>query len=338
MRKHKNKKPVREDYDFIPFPEEVYVPAENNDKAYSGYIIYSLSNETKLTIGNGEDGIFTINGKTVIPGSSIRGRIRSNAEILSCAYPRFVSDTATHKFKNKKKWITRNKDPKKELERKYKTKFGTDAVTSLFGYVSADVDLDKQDNTNKKGKVFFLDAKICTNFKLESKYVQLLEPHPAARKYYDVNDNEPKGYKYYFLIKVENNKKIIKSQELTYKKVELLKKDQVFEGKILFDNLSDFELGLLLCSTQYKNSLYDSIGMGKSLGYGRIKFNKIDLYLDDENRFKCLVNKPQDRTGEVENFKNTFKEKMKKHPGYDIVVKNYLKSKKFKSVSIKNSK
>lgn len=56
----------------------------------TGYIEYSIDVETPLFIGDGKGEFFKVNNQYTIPGSTIRGKIRSNAEILSYAYPEFV--------------------------------------------------------------------------------------------------------------------------------------------------------------------------------------------------------------------------------------------------------
>ncbi len=90
-------------YNFIEFPDRVIYRYDNIDdlskhdifSSYlnTGYIKYEFTNETPLYIGSGDEGkYFKVNGEPVIPGSTMRGVIRSNAEILSFSYPQFVED------------------------------------------------------------------------------------------------------------------------------------------------------------------------------------------------------------------------------------------------------
>ncbi|MCT4605540.1 MAG: TIGR03986 family CRISPR-associated RAMP protein [Marinisporobacter sp.] len=89
-------------YNFIPFPEKVVyrynsidqIPKHHkfDEKYKSGYIEYTIEVETPLCISDGKDDFFKVNDTYAIPGSTVRGKIRSNAEILSCAYPRIVED------------------------------------------------------------------------------------------------------------------------------------------------------------------------------------------------------------------------------------------------------
>ncbi|HCL4546854.1 TIGR03986 family CRISPR-associated RAMP protein [Clostridium botulinum] len=107
-------------YNFIPFPEKIFyrhtilpkyedkegkgitiLPKHNVFKKdlKTGYIDYSINVQTPLFISDGEkeSDFFKINGKYTIPGSTVRGKVRSNAEILSCSYPEFIE--------NKKLWF-----------------------------------------------------------------------------------------------------------------------------------------------------------------------------------------------------------------------------------------
>lgn len=90
-------------YNFIPFPKKViyrYDKFENlpshgfqeNNKLKSGYIEYTVESKSPLFIGNGNQEFFNIDGEYMIPGSSIRGRVRTNAEILSYAKPQFIGE------------------------------------------------------------------------------------------------------------------------------------------------------------------------------------------------------------------------------------------------------
>lgn len=102
-------------YNFIPFPENIvyrhiilpkYKDKEDKDITVlpkhnvfekglkTGYVDYSINVETPLFVSNGEkeSDFFKINGKYTIPGSTVRGKVRSNAEVLSCSYPEFIED------------------------------------------------------------------------------------------------------------------------------------------------------------------------------------------------------------------------------------------------------
>lgn len=97
-------------YNFIEFPDRVVYKYDNIDDLpkhdsfrsdlNTGYINYTLKSLTPLFIGSGlgqKDLFFKVKGEDgeetyVIPGSTIKGRIRSNAEALSFSYPQFIED------------------------------------------------------------------------------------------------------------------------------------------------------------------------------------------------------------------------------------------------------
>lgn len=90
-------------YNFIPFPEKIIyrynsfeeLPSHSyidDSNLESGWIEYTVSTMTPLFIGDGNKEFFKIDGKHVIPGSTMKGRIRTNAEILSNSEPQFIGD------------------------------------------------------------------------------------------------------------------------------------------------------------------------------------------------------------------------------------------------------
>lgn len=103
-------------YNFIPFPEKIVyrhtllkkdkkeengaekvineLPKHDKFKndLKTGYIDYFVEVETPLFISDGNNDFFKVNGEYVIPGSTMRGKVRSNSEILSCSYPEFIED------------------------------------------------------------------------------------------------------------------------------------------------------------------------------------------------------------------------------------------------------
>lgn len=59
-----------------------------------------------------------------------------------------------------------------------------------------------------------------------------------------------------------------------------MKKGTAFSGTIRFKNLEEDELGLLLWSLVLNDGCYQSIGMGKPYGFGRmsVKLDKLRLF------------------------------------------------------------
>lgn len=97
-------------YNFIPFPETYYeryrkiddidnIPSHSSlsdgKKFFSGYLNYTVKIHSPLFISDGEEksDFYNILGEYCIPGSTIRGKVYSNCEVLSNAYPRFIKDS-----------------------------------------------------------------------------------------------------------------------------------------------------------------------------------------------------------------------------------------------------
>lgn len=142
---------ARAPYNFIPFPEKIVYRhtilskyKDEEDKGITilpkhnvfekglktGYIDYSINLETPLFISNGEEesDFFKVNGKYTIPGSTVRGKVRSNAEVLACSYPEFIE--------NKKLWF-RGAFSKDVLKDMYKKVVLPDETGQISDYVKA---------------------------------------------------------------------------------------------------------------------------------------------------------------------------------------------------------
>lgn len=150
-------------YNFIPFPEKIFyrhtilpkyeekegkgitiLPKHNVFKKdlKTGYIDYSINVETPLFISDGEkeSDFFKVNGEYTIPGSTVRGKVRSNAEVLSCSYPEFIE--------NKKLWF-RGSFSKDVLKDMYKE----DVLPEKTGQISDNV---KAGYLTRKGDKWFI--------------------------------------------------------------------------------------------------------------------------------------------------------------------------------------
>lgn len=91
---------ARTPYNFIPFPDKFaskYVSFDDlpshehldiNKK--TGYISYTITAETPIYVGGENGEFYSIGDSYAIPGSTIKGKLRSNCEILSNSYPEFI--------------------------------------------------------------------------------------------------------------------------------------------------------------------------------------------------------------------------------------------------------
>ncbi len=80
-------------YNFVPFTEKVKTlenglvsHADMSDELYSGEISYTITAKSPIFVGANQEGFYkTAKGRYAIPGSTIRGLIRSNVQILGCS-------------------------------------------------------------------------------------------------------------------------------------------------------------------------------------------------------------------------------------------------------------
>ena len=102
-------KPVTAPFNFIRFPEEVYIRYKScedlpkydkyNKSLNTGYLDYEFVNETPIFVGdekskdnNTVDFFRNSDNNISVPGSSMKGVVRANTEILSFSYPEFIED------------------------------------------------------------------------------------------------------------------------------------------------------------------------------------------------------------------------------------------------------
>ena len=99
-------------------------------------------------------------------------------------------------------------------------------------------------------------------------------------KDYTAEDFELRGYKQYWLKEVQKSA-IPGGKEKVGTVMRPLPKSTTFHGIIRFRNLSAVELGLLLWSLRLEDGCFQTIGMGKPYGYGRMKLTIESLKLLD---------------------------------------------------------
>lgn len=91
-----------------------------------------------------------------------------------------------------------------------------------------------------------------------------------------------------------------------------VRKDTVFTGRIRFENLSDVELGALLFALYLPEGCLHKIGMGKPLGLGSIKITPTLHLSDREKRYSELFAEWSENNKEIDDNNltiNTFKDK-----------------------------
>lgn len=95
-------------------------------------------------------------------------------------------------------------------------------------------------------------------------------------EHYDQDGFQLRGYKQYWLKEVQDTKA---GTENVASQLRPLPEGTVFSGVIRYRNLYPEELGLLLWAIRLEKGCYQSVGMGKPYGYGRMKVS-IDRLLE----------------------------------------------------------
>ena len=102
-----------------------------------------------------------------------------------------------------------------------------------------------------------------------------------------------------------------------------------FKGKIMFKNLAEDELGLLLWSLTLGKDKKQLIGKGKPFGMGRVRINGINLNLDLDNRYTPMnFFEKEQHSGNIEDYIVEYKKYVKKVHKIDLneddIIKDFL--------------
>lgn len=95
-----------------------------------------------------------------------------------------------------------------------------------------------------------------------------------------------RGYKQYWL-KQEQATAVPEGKEKVGTAIRPLPIGTAFQGIIRFQNLTEMELGLLLWSLRLEDECFQTIGMGKPYGYGRMKLQITSLRIVDPALLYC---------------------------------------------------
>jgi CRISPR/Cas system CSM-associated protein Csm3 (group 7 of RAMP superfamily) len=286
---------ARSPYNFVPLNDEIICPPvlEHNSEKISGRIEFEIIAISDIFIRGKGDDFFSINGHVAIPGSSLRGLIRSLIEILSYSKMTFVSPNnnlipkkirpeARQKFFNGlPSAIVRD-----AINEEHFMKKSPDFCEELFGYIG---------EKSKSGRVFFEDSFVKKgDIEVLKEFKILLAPNTEAYRSYMESEGKRKprirGNKMYWhstqlwvnTQKGKNNENILNSGRV-------VKKDSTFKGTIRFDDLTRIELGSLLFALNLPDGCAHKIGMGKSIGLGSISFQiKNLLQIDSYKRYNTL--------------------------------------------------
>jgi CRISPR/Cas system CSM-associated protein Csm3 (group 7 of RAMP superfamily) len=307
---------IKAPYNFVPLPEydnAPYIPDWGNKVSLDYPFSDGVSGEFTLTM-TAETDIFVRDSKEktsfhfvmqdqqkryFIPGSSIKGMLRSTLEIVT-----FGKLTQVNPFVDRGHQIPTAKGIPERFHPDNNQNDKLDMAELMFGYVNG--------NNALKGRVqvshAFAQGEPHTT---ESSNYVLSTPNPASRLLYvtgswDKNDPLPKiyGYKRYptrgNIIQPSQNR-IPESMRTT---INALEEGTVFISTIRFHNLKPIELGALLYVITELD--FHQLGGLKPYGYGKVKIN--EPFALKINGTEC-VNRDQ----AVQDYKQAFIEEFNRH-------------------------
>ena len=175
----------------------------------------------------------------------------------------------------------------------------------------------KKSNTSYRSRVSFGDFEMQSEPEKRGTFKTVLgEPKPSYFPSYTVNgqhyseDFRLRGFKQYWLKKA-NAPEPTNDNENVPAIMRPMPEKSVFSGTIRFKNLKKDELGLLLWSLVLNDGCYQSIGMGKPYGFGRMSVRLDSLRLFD---FAALYSasgfESAGRTAECKPFIQAYKQFM----------------------------
>ena len=251
-----------------------------------------------------------------IPGSSLRGMIRTLYEVVTYSKMTFIDENEKLMYRGVKEKKLYQHSIGELRPEKHKSK-ELDMAEAVFGYI--------KDNDILPGRVYFEDAICDTPDKIlkEQNPKILSSPKPTSFQYYIQqypkignleknkinrlkNYDSPNaclaGFKFYWHRDSNDwtaNPDDVRKNKTQYTKIQPLDKNSHFKGRIRFTNLSDTELGALLFILNLPEGCAHKIGMAKPLGLGSIR---IDAKLNLIDRQKRYTNLKDEGIKEIEDF------------------------------------
>jgi CRISPR/Cas system CSM-associated protein Csm3 (group 7 of RAMP superfamily) len=251
-------------YEFVSFPEEVkrerIIGHDEIEDLLTGKMICRIVVISPVHIGSGLiefgesgsviKGLIRSNDKPIIPGSSIKGVIRSIFEAISYSC---VSKTSRQ---NEKHLPSQKLKECKDIE-------GACPTCRLFGMMGY------------LGRLTFSDAKLIKGSAQTQKIPPLYSPRGAKSPKNYFTNGKFKGRKFYLHGEPSSGRE----------PVEVIAKNSVLEFEIEFENTSNSELYLLIKSMGAYDQLSIKLGGGKPVCLGSIKIMPIKFILNNNKAF-----------------------------------------------------
>lgn len=266
---------VHAPYNFIPFSERVLIRYEKleelppHDKIVpglkTGEIHLTLTAKTPVFVSDGaaEHPHFFrgANGRHQIPGSAVRGMVRTNLQVLGFGHVRPGED------------INESLQMERGLPARHRELVKRDLVLdyphAMLGFISK-----KSEGEAYASRVSFGDFEVKENIREKTECRILRMPHPERCKFYVADGDSYKakiyrlrGRKLYWMKEVSGRS--VRSRAAT--EMHPLAVGTKFKGVIRYKNLAEDELGLLLWALRLEPGCFQSIGRGKPYGFGRVE-------------------------------------------------------------------
>lgn len=200
-----------------------------------------------------------------------------------------------------------------------------DLAESLFGRIESKASNEAGDFA---GRVFFEETRLIgdtSEYQLPVMHPKILStPKPTSFQHYLVQNSDDikrlkhyddnttiRGYKLYWHKSGKNwqeDSEAVAKHKTQYTSIAPLKEGAQFLGKIRFENLTEIELGALLCALQLPEGCAHKIGMAKPHGLGSIKITP-HLYLTNADERYASISSGWNKavaTDSIDNFIEKF--------------------------------
>lgn len=293
-------------YHFVPLPESGVdrqaAPPHDRFQTTSGRLVVRLRTLSPLFIGRGgekeqdqeQQYLLTSAGRLVIPGSSLKGMIRSTFEAVSQSCLRlykgeyrtrtpqnYVVPAAHLPQVTQEKGVSGCQDPANLC-----------LACRVFGMVAG--------GRNHLGQVAIGEARPedpdlqpARGFSI----IPLMQPRPHHRAFYVLPPNQRIGRKFYF-----HGSQVRTSNHARKKCLDrVIPKDATFRFVISLTNLDKGALDILVYSLLLESTMAHRLGQGKAAGLGSVQLQlaEADLFPDPVARFKSWKGGEHHLTGEA---------------------------------------
>lgn len=221
-------------------------------------------------------------GRPLLPGSSLKGVIRSVAEALSgsCLALPLPKEGDKIEYKYRGQSLVSYRIPRgfehcRDIN-------DLCPACRIFGSLSGDRAF--------LGKIGLSDAVAAGSFEVETITIEaLMEPKPRHRAWYE--DPLQRGYlrgrKFYYHRPLGPRRTTVKSEY--NKTIEAVKPGAVFEFDLDYTNLTEDELALLVFALTLEPGMAHKVGMGKPVGLGSARIEIVGwVQIDRQARYRRL--------------------------------------------------